>query len=449
MLPSQTARVSSSRTPMFRKRRRSPRPLLFVGGAVVVLIGIWWLAGSAGSDGVDALLDQPLSKTSSEPAPSPAPASAPEFAAPEASYPPPTLITLGTRANDSPAAQAAAEETKPIEPVAFQPKPEVQVPTKSEPASERVAEAPPPSPPPAAAERPEFSTPAASPALDPRPTSPAHSAPAPPAAEPTIDPGLPADLHALISLGRQKVAAEPVIARQLLTKALIDARTSDGERARLRDELARLNDELVFSPRAIQGDPFVAVYAVQSGDALEKIARKNGLATHWRLIQRVNRLANPNRIQLNQKLKLVKGPFHAVVIKSAYRMDLYMGDPAKPHEWVFVRSLRVGLGEGNSTPTGDFVVRRGSKLENPHWVNPRTGEQFSKDDPKNPIGERWIGLEGLGQSAASTGYGIHGTIDPDSIGQQRSMGCVRLGEGDVELVYDLLGEGVSAVRIVP
>jgi lipoprotein-anchoring transpeptidase ErfK/SrfK len=41
--------------------------------------------------------------------------------------------------------------------------------------------------------------------------------------------------------------------------------------------------------------------------------------------------------------------------------------------------------------------------------------------------------------AKFTGYGIHGTVDPASIGRQMSMGCVRLGEREVEVAYELIG----------
>ncbi|MEO0716931.1 MAG: L,D-transpeptidase, partial [Planctomycetota bacterium] len=88
-----------------------------------------------------------------------------------------------------------------------------------------------------------------------------------------------------------------------------------------------------------------------------------------------------------------------------------------------------------------------SKLVNPRWTNPRTGEHFEADDPENPIGEHWIGLQGLGESAVWEGYGIHGTTDPGSIGEDRSMGCVRLGHEDVAFVYELLVDGVSVVVI--
>jgi lipoprotein-anchoring transpeptidase ErfK/SrfK len=116
---------------------------------------------------------------------------------------------------------------------------------------------------------------------------------------------------------------------------------------------------------------------------------------------------------------------------------------------MYIRSFAVGVGENDSTPVGRFVVRPASKLINPVWRNPRTSEFFAADDPENPIGERWVGLEGTGEIAHVEGYGIHGTIEPESIGQDASMGCVRLGDDDVAVVYECLEESVSEVHIRP
>jgi len=95
-------------------------------------------------------------------------------------------------------------------------------------------------------------------------------------------------------------------------------------------------------------------------------------------------------------------------------------------------------------------VAQGRKLVNPTWTNPRTGRMYGADDPKNPIGEYWIALEGADdESAGKAGYGIHGTIDPLSVGKEMSMGCVRMLPKDIELVYFCLVDKYSTVRIDP
>lgn len=231
----------------------------------------------------------------------------------------------------------------------------------------------------------------------------------------------------------------------MLTLALHSPGVTDDEAQRIRDELTRLNQRLVFSPEIAPGDPFAIGYTVESGDSLGKLPRKFGLHCEYQFIKRINNIHDERRLRVGQKLKLLTGPFHAVIDKRAFRMDLYLGDGDKR---VFVRSLPVGLGEYNATPEGVFTVKSNSKLINPQWANPRTGELFAADDPNNPLGEHWIGLVGESDNVRGLeGYGIHGTIEPDSIGQMKSMGCVRLLADDVALVYEVLVPAASTVTI--
>ncbi len=299
------------------------------------------------------------------------------------------------------------------------------------------------------------------PVRDPLVTTPPADSPAPAAASRA---GLPSDLSGLVeSAEKAQRDGRLVDCRSALNRVLLDLRTPETERPALRRWMSELSDVLVFSPTIAAGDPFAKPYSVVSGDSLPVINRKLGLTTEYMLIARINKLSDPSRIQVGQKLKVLNGPFHAVVSKSAYRMDLYVGDPPSPGSvgtsslacgaepgWVYIRSFMVGLGADNGTPIANFVVKSGSKLVNPFWRNPRTGETFQPDDPKNPIGERWVGLEGLDDaSKAHTGFGVHGTVEPESIGRSMSMGCIRLGAQDIELVYELLAPKVSVVKVVP
>jgi len=253
-----------------------------------------------------------------------------------------------------------------------------------------------------------------------------------------------------IDTARRLVAEnDRVGARALLSRALRDPGLDDDSARLVRDELGEINQQLVFGRLVEPGDPIVEEYRVVSGDSLSRIASRRELATHWKLIQRVNGLKDPTRIRLGQTLKLVRGPFHAIVDKSDFRIDVWHGPPTDPSRWVYIRSFDVGLGEFGGTPEGSFIISA-NKLENPGWVNPRDGrERYEPNDPANPIGEFWLGIEGVGESAGVSGYGLHGTIDPSSVGQNMSMGCVRLRDEDIAIVYELLAERVSRVEIVP
>jgi LysM repeat protein len=238
-----------------------------------------------------------------------------------------------------------------------------------------------------------------------------------------------------------------VDARALLNRALHNSQTSPGDRERLRIDLSEINQKLVFEPVLMHTDAFMRSYEVQSGDSFWKIARQDGVYVNEDFLMRINQ--NSGTLRLGQTLKLPTKPFHAVVHKRAYRLDLYMGEVDRREEWMYVRSFPVGLGEFDSTPEGSWVVTEDRKTTNPDWRNPRTGEYFRADDPDNPIGEYWIALTGTdANTRARSGYGIHGTVEPQSIGQSMSMGCIRMLPNDIQMVYEMLAEVDSTVWIV-
>ena len=239
---------------------------------------------------------------------------------------------------------------------------------------------------------------------------------------------------------------EPVQARRLLTRAWRSGGLTDAERVRATALADRLTRIVLLNARVLDDDPFSRRYTVQDGDALTRIARNEGVNTEWTFISNINDLSNANAIHPGQTLKLPRGTFHAEVFKPDYRLDLYQ---EFENERVLVGSYRVGLGEFGSTPRGTFRVRSASKLVNPEWIDPRTREHYDSDDPKNPIGERWIGIQGIeDHNRGLRGFGIHGTIDPDSIGKQRSMGCIRMLPDDVAMIYEVLTEKKSTIEII-
>jgi L,D-transpeptidase ErfK/SrfK len=103
----------------------------------------------------------------------------------------------------------------------------------------------------------------------------------------------------------------------------------------------------------------------------------------------------------------------------------------------FVRAYPIGIGKDSTTPLGKLAVL--SKAEKPQYTDPH-GRVIDGDDPQNPLGPRWLDL--------GNSYGIHGTIDPTSIGKAESRGCIRLRNNDVLEVFDMLGVG-SEVTIRP
>ena len=299
---------------------------------------------------------------------------------------------------------------------------------RSKPALERIVPPQKETPPPSA--RPSVEPPSVSPGLVEVPASrPASSRPA---TTPDLA-GSEADFQAGLEA---YLRSDLHTARIRLNRALLAGLPADRAK-RARETLADLADRTVFTRAALEGDPLTGYYVVESGDTLVKIAKQLKLFEDF--LAEVNGIANKNFIRQGMRLKVVHGPFHAAISKSDHLMHVYLQD-------VYVRSFRVALGVNGGTPTGRWKVV--NHQENPSWVDPRTGKRWHADDPQNPIGEYWIGLEGTrGGAVGQFGYGIHGTIEPGSIGQDVSMGCVRLSPDDVALLYRLLVPGESFVTV--
>lgn len=270
------------------------------------------------------------------------------------------------------------------------------------------------------------------PAPDPTPQPVAPSAPVE-----TKPPVMP-PVSSAVQLGREALAQDDLIAaRKAFSEALVTEKEPQ-QQTILRSELTRISADTILSSRIAAGDPLTERYVIRTGDMLAKIAASNKITPE--LLAVINGIVNKHQIREGQGIKIIKGPFRAVVHKQSYTLDVFLGD-------TFVREFKVGLGADDSTPTGEWRVA--AKLINPTYYPPRGGIIVSADDPKNPLGERWIGLVGIGGAAVDQQrYGVHGTSEPDSIGKNLSMGCVRLRNEDVEILYDYFVDTHSTVTII-
>jgi len=192
-------------------------------------------------------------------------------------------------------------------------------------------------------------------------------------------------------------------------------------RAFIADRMEETSAEIYANPNIHFAEPYV----VEFGETLDGIAQKFDVP--WQYLGRLNSVT-PETLQAGQQLKVLKGPFGAIIDLKRFEMTVHA------HGW-YVRRYTIGIGKDGGTPTGTFTVQ--NKLENPTWYHP-SGGGVDGDDPANPLGEFWLGL--------GEHIGIHGTIDPNSIGTAVSRGCIHLADNDITEVFQLLGVG-SEIRI--
>jgi len=257
----------------------------------------------------------------------------------------------------------------------------------------------------------------------------------------------------LVDQGNQLLSQDKKIqGRAVLTKALLSEKLSQASAAAVRAKLEALADEMIFSRNVVDGDPYTATYTFAKLEVLTRVERKLSLRVPNQIVLKINKLSSGTQIQAGQTIKVIRGPFHAIVDKSDFTMDIFLcHDGSDP---VFIKRVRVGLGKnGYDTPAGLWQIN--GKTERTPWYPPANAEQqhaIACDQPGYPLGKKgyWLGLKGIDQHTASAdSYGIHGTNEPDSIGRAASLGCIRLADADIELVFFLLYDQRSTVRVKP
>jgi len=266
----------------------------------------------------------------------------------------------------------------------------------------------------------------------PVPPAPAPLAPAPGPVAPSPAPVPAGPGEAVADEGLALFAAGRIVEAQKRLSEALRAGVRGAKGKALRDALGRCSERLQFARHQVDpGDPCSRTYAVVSGDTLTTISQK--FLVPYELIMRVNGLTSTS-IYADQPLKVLQGPIHVEILKGAYELRVWLGD-------VCLAVYPVGLGAGNSTPEGTFLVEK--KLKNPPYQpqHKPPSEFRPGGDPENPLGMRWIDI--------GNHYGIHGTIDPASIGGNVSEGCIRMHNRDVEMLYDMVVPGVSKVTIRP
>lgn len=279
---------------------------------------------------------------------------------------------------------------------------------------------------------------ATTPAVAPEPTLPTAAPRQDKVVEPPVEAGA-SQAAVLFEAGGAAMGEQDYLsARTKLSEALETGLTGEAETL-ARRMLSLAADQWLFSANVFENDGHCSRYKVVTGDRLSTIAKR--FVVPMAFLARVNQIRNPNNLAAGRTIKVVQGPFRVKVERSRFLMSVYLGE-------VLVRSYVVGLGSpGRVTPTGRWRVK--IKQENPDWSDPDTGRHYTPNDPDNPLGEHWIGLDGLeGDAKGRTGFGIHGTSKPQEIGEATSRGCIRLNNGDAQELYDMLLEGKSEVLVV-
>ena len=124
--------------------------------------------------------------------------------------------------------------------------------------------------------------------------------------------------------------------------------------------------------------------------------------------------SNPSGNKNKSEVPFLSEPLSILVDKEKHRLAVISGN-------IIIRNYEVGLG-GNKTPEGSFVIS--DKVINPNGHS--NGEFGSR-----------------GMQLSDSNYAIHGTNEPESIGKDESLGCIRMKREDVEELFALVPKGTK------
>src|SRR5438270_9992118 len=127
------------------------------------------------------------------------------------------------------------------------------------------------------------------------------------------------------------------------------------------------------------------------------------------------------RLQVDVKTNML-GVFEGDKSIAAYPVTVGSGQTATPiGEW----KVR-GVAKLPTFRYDEKMLHRGERSKNFHMLPP---------GPNNPVGVVWIALN-------KRGIGIHGTDEPNTIGQATSHGCIRLANWDIVRLAERVKAGV-------
>ena len=189
------------------------------------------------------------------------------------------------------------------------------------------------------------------------------------------------------------------------------------ESHRLEHLLGQLAGTVIYS----QQDLLLPPHVVQQGETLLSIAAP--LAVPWQLLAKINGVEDPARLVPGESLKLVRGPFDAVVSVSRRRLSLQVGgNYAGSFPVVVGRQIRERVGSAVpvvSAQQGDAPAEQAGPVTQVAWGQP---------------GSKSIGL--------ADGLSIAGVADPATVSDDTVPGTsLIVADRDLAELADILGQG--------
>ena len=184
-------------------------------------------------------------------------------------------------------------------------------------------------------------------------------------------------------------------------------------------------------------------------------------------MQSTLQVASDANLTPRDRMLLAHTPYAPVTIPEQYRRHIVDYDRKEAPGTILVdtdarylyyvmpggKAIRYGVAVGEEALAWSGVAYVGRLAEWPDWIptpeiQARLGPYPARvpGGPANPLGARGIYLYSGGKD---TLYRIHGTNQPEYIGQAISSGCIRMANEDVIDLYNRVTMGATIVVLAP
>jgi LysM repeat protein len=228
-------------------------------------------------------------------------------------------------------------------------------------------------------------------------------------------------------------AIQPKLAAGQLSEALKDLTAwhnhpslAPSEQEMVNKLLGELAGTVIYSREHFLAGP----YRVLPGETLADIAQRHGITPE--LLAKINELDPAAVLQSGQEIKVLPGPFMAVVEVGTDRLTLLLDGCYAGRFTLADLGSAVAQRVGTGTPV-EFTVSQ--KTTAPIYNGPR-GE-IEADDPANPLGQYLLALGGE--------LAIHGTNPQATAPVEQPSGGIRMTATDIADVYDILTIGSRVI----
>jgi len=229
----------------------------------------------------------------------------------------------------------------------------------------------------------------------------------------------------MAEVDRELEAGRIAEAHAVLSRFYRRSGLSDEQSRKVTDLLDQLAGTVIYSREHRLERP----YMVRPGETLEDIAQRYEVP--WQLLANINGIDDPHRVRPGDELKVVRGPFRALVHLEDRELTLMLGER-------YAGRFPIGVGHDVPPDHIEGTYQVGQKTVGPTYQGP-DGLTFRERDPRNPLGGWALYLDR--PSGQPTAVALHGTNDARNVGRSCDRGTICLDGRDIQDLYAILSVG--------